>query len=198
MSKKTELKSQDTDFTNIKRGLRRDYFDWPLGGKMRDPNQVETRRSNGTLDVATLNTDATMTQQQFKDECDINNIMKRYTKTGEWSHLAKKVGRYGDFSNIGDYQSMLDTVIKAEETFMELPAMLRYRFNNKPGELIEFLNNPENYDEGVKLGLITPKGQEQNAIKTNETQNDQKKREQPAQKKPKQPVNTELLTESEE
>jgi len=97
--------------------------------------------------------DATRTQQHFKDETDINNILRQFNITGQLP--TKSISpRYGDFTGIGDYHTALNQVIAAEGEFMTLPAQLRARFNNDPQELIEFLNNSENKDEAIKLGLV--------------------------------------------
>jgi phage internal scaffolding protein len=50
----------------------------------------------------------------------------------------------------------LNQVIAAEDEFMRLPADLRARFENDPAQLIEFLENLENKDEAIKLGLVNP------------------------------------------
>jgi len=97
--------------------------------------------------------DATRTQQHFKDETDINNILRMFNITGQLPTKAI-TPKYGDFTGIGDYHSALNAVIAAEDEFMTLPATLRARFDNDPAELIEFLNNPENLDEAQKLGLV--------------------------------------------
>jgi len=97
--------------------------------------------------------DASRTQQHFKDETDINNILRQFNITGQLPTKALSP-RYGDFTGIGDYHSALNQVIAAEGEFMTLPAQLRARFDNDPQELIEFLNNPENKDEAIKLGLV--------------------------------------------
>jgi len=97
--------------------------------------------------------DATRTQQHFKDETDINNILRQFNITGQLPTKTMSP-RYGDFTGISDYHSALNQVIAAEDEFMSLPAQLRGRFNNDPQELIEFLNNPENKDEAQKLGLV--------------------------------------------
>jgi len=97
--------------------------------------------------------DASRTQQHFKDETDINNILRQFNITGQLPSKAISP-RYGDFTGIGDYHSALNQVIAAETEFMTLPATLRARFNNDPQELIEFLDNPENMTEAKKLGLV--------------------------------------------
>lgn len=98
----------------------------------------------------------TLAQQQFKDECDINNILRQFNVTGLLPQ-APLSPRYGDFTGITDYHSALNAVIAAEDGFMALPADLRARFQNDPEQLIEFLDQPENYDEAVKLGLVDTK-----------------------------------------
>jgi len=97
--------------------------------------------------------DATRTQQHFKDETDINNILRMFNITGQ---LPKKAltPQYGDFSGVLDYHTALNAVIAAEDEFMTLPAQLRARFDNDPQELVEFLNNPNNLDEAQSLGLV--------------------------------------------
>jgi len=97
--------------------------------------------------------DASLAQQHFKDECDINNILRQFNITGLLPE-APLSPRYGDFTGIGDYHTALNQVIAAEDEFMSLPATLRARFENDPAQLIEFLDNPENKDEAIKLGLI--------------------------------------------
>jgi hypothetical protein len=97
--------------------------------------------------------DASLAQQHFKDECDINNILRQFNITGLLPEGAL-TPRYGDFTGIGDYHTALNRVIAAEDEFMSLPATLRARFENDPAQLIEFLDNPENKNEAIKLGLV--------------------------------------------
>lgn len=114
---------------------------------------------DGRVVVETVNDEPSLTQQQFKDECDVNNILKRYQTTGEISHLAKTRGVYADFSSVEDYHTSLNKINNAEEAFFQLPAEIRDRFANDPAKLLEFVKNEKNYDEGVKLGLFEEKAQ---------------------------------------
>lgn len=97
----------------------------------------------------------TMTQQQHKDDCDINNILKRYEKTGILPDLIKADPQYGDFSTVPSYQQALDTVYKAQEQFDALGAKIRERFQNDPEKFLQFVNDPKNIDEMCSLGLAT-------------------------------------------
>ena len=99
--------------------------------------------------------DATLAQQHFKDECDINNILRQFNVTGLLPETPLSP-RYGDFTGIGDYHTALNRVIAAEHEFMALPAQIRSRFDNDPAKLIDFLENQENKDEAIKLGLVNP------------------------------------------
>lgn len=99
----------------------------------------------------------TMAKQSFRDETNINNIMKRYQNTGIIEHVQKVQGSYGDFSNVQEYQLSLNQVIEAQEAFEQLPAQIRKRFNNDPAHLMSFLEDDKNREEAEKLGLVTPK-----------------------------------------
>jgi len=99
----------------------------------------------------------TRTKQSFKAECDINNIMAKYAKTGILEHARNVQGAYGDFSDVPDFQEARNRLIAAEQAFMALPAKIRKEFDNEPANLVAFIDNDDNYDEAVKLGLIPPK-----------------------------------------
>lgn len=94
-----------------------------------------------------------MTEQHHKHICDINNIIRTYDKTGLIQHVSASVARYGDFTEVNEYQEALNTVIRAQNAFDELPSHVRKRFDNDPGEFFEFATNPDNHDEMVELGL---------------------------------------------
>ena len=97
--------------------------------------------------------DETLAQQNFKDECDINNIMERFGLTGELP-ANPLPPQYGDFSGVLDYHSAMNAVLAAQDAFADLPATMRARFDNDPNNLIRFLDDPNNRDEALALGLI--------------------------------------------
>lgn len=151
--------------------------------------KITTHPKTGRVHVETVNNEPSLTQQQFKDECDINNIINRFAKTGEFLHLTSKVGQYADFSGITDYHFMLNQVLDAQSAFDSLPATLRQRFSNDPGELIQFLQNPNNTEEAIKLGLVNQTQQ------TNDEQtqtNDEYIKQKTTKLKPTPPSSTKL------
>lgn len=93
------------------------------------------------------------TQQNFKDECDINTIVNNFLKTGEMPDNIK-LPQYVDYEGIFDFRSAMETMMQAEESFMEIPAPVRAQFNNSPQEFLEFCSNPNNRDKLMELKLL--------------------------------------------
>lgn len=116
-----------------------------------DPRKQERRRERPRLVLHTG--DETPVKQEFKEECDINVLMKRYQKTGLFPQYPGQSPRY--VSNIGapDYQEALGIVMQAKSDFAALSSELRKRFDNDPQKFLEFCANPDNGDELVSLGL---------------------------------------------
>lgn len=80
--------------------------------------------------------------------------MKRWEKTGVLHHVNEYNPQYGDFSNVQTYLEAATQVKQAEQEFANLPSRIRNRFNNNPVELLEFMQNEENFEEAVELGLV--------------------------------------------
>lgn len=121
-------------------------------------NGIETyKKPNGRLGIKIIfDPDDTLTQQQFKETTDVNNIVKQYAKTGELP-ISGKTGVYADMSEIPDYQEALHTVIQAQTAFDGLSSEIKDRFQYDPSRLIKFLQDSRNDDEAVKLGLKVKK-----------------------------------------
>lgn len=96
--------------------------------------------------------DPSLAQQQFREESDINTIVKRFNLTGDLpSGVSAPV--YGDFLAVTDYHTALNAVIAADGAFMALPAHIRARFNNDAGAFVDFCSDDKNRAEAVSLGL---------------------------------------------
>lgn len=96
-----------------------------------------------------------LTQQSFRDECDINVLVARF---GLGAPLPQGLVApvFGDFSGVDDYQSALNSIMAADEKFMMMPAAVRSRFGNDPQQFVEFCSDDRNLEEAVKLGLVLP------------------------------------------
>jgi len=97
-------------------------------------------------------TQPSLTKQSFTKECDINNIMAKYQKTGALEHLNKNEASYG-FASSQDFTESMEIVAKGQTMFEELPSSIRSKFENDPAKFLEFVQNPENLEEMQELGL---------------------------------------------
>lgn len=99
--------------------------------------------------------DPTLAQQNFRDECDINTIVKRFGITGQLPENVR-MPTYGDFLQVNDFHSAMNAVAAAGEAFDAMPADVRARFNNDPGAFVDFCSDEANRAEAIKLGLVMP------------------------------------------
>lgn len=97
-----------------------------------------------------------LTEQHHKDDVDLNVMVKRMGVTdGAIPPAAIDPRHFGDFTEAADFRTALDRTREAQQRFSELPADLRARFNNDPVRLFEFVSDPNNDAESVKLGLLS-------------------------------------------
>lgn len=99
-----------------------------------------------------------MTKQSFKDECDINTILRQYKVTGMISHISAQAaqGAYLELPAPMDFQDSLELVRRAQDSFATLPSVVRDRFNNNAQAFLAFCADPKNLPEMEKLGLLKP------------------------------------------
>lgn len=97
--------------------------------------------------------DPSLAQQQFAADADINVMLERFKVTGQMPQgfIAPS---YGDFTGISDYRSAVEAVKRASDSFMDLPAHVRARFENNPQNLMAFLEDPANRSQAIDLGLV--------------------------------------------
>lgn len=112
------------------------------------------RTKNDRLKVQAAECGPTRTKQAFKDKCDVNQVVKRFTKTGLVDHVNQMKAEYGDYSDFVDYRDCVSKVFEAEAMFMELPSKVRKRFQNDPQEFFDFMMDEANFDEALEMGLI--------------------------------------------
>jgi phage internal scaffolding protein len=118
---------------------------------LRTPYNYDTDAASNESGLACE--EPSLAQQHFKEECDINTILQKFSITGLLPESPLSP-RYGDFSGISDYHTALNRVIAAQDEFEALPAQIRARFDNDPAKLIEFLDNDANRPEAEDLGLV--------------------------------------------
>jgi phage internal scaffolding protein len=92
------------------------------------------------------------TEQHHQDAVNVNTIMRKAFQTGMLPQ--KSNAFYGDFSNVVDFQTAQNAIKAAEQAFYTVPAEIRKRFENSPQKLLEFLEDADNREEAMDLGLI--------------------------------------------
>lgn len=93
------------------------------------------------------------TKSEFKNEVNINTIVRRAQVSGVMPS-GNRQPLYGDFSNSEDYTQAQIRIAQANEEFLRLPSDIREKFANNVSNLLEFIQDPENHEQAVELGLI--------------------------------------------
>ncbi|WNK14709.1 MAG: internal scaffolding protein [Microvirus sp.] len=106
------------------------------------------------------------TKLEFAAQCDINNIIKEFTRTGQINHIAAKAaqGAFLDLPDDLDYQTSLNAVNRAQDAFAALPAAIRNRFGGDPAKFLAFCDDPANGPEMLELGLRDPPPRSQGGV----------------------------------
>jgi len=112
-----------------------------------------TRRVSISFDE-NVKEERSRTKPEFHKDTNINVIMKKYRKTGILGDpLSYRQGQYGDFTSGDDFAEAMRKLTAVQGLFNELPAHIRTRFGNDPRALVDFLVDPQNDAEAVKMGL---------------------------------------------
>lgn len=94
-----------------------------------------------------------LTQQSSKDECDIHIIMRKAEKHGIVTHLNKYAGTYSDMVSAPNYHEAMVLLANANSMFESVPSSIRAKFGNDPARFLDFMQNENNRDKILKMGL---------------------------------------------
>lgn len=102
--------------------------------------------------------------QDKRDQCDINRITKKLVRPdGQVDMMAlaavsKGPGRFVDVTGAVDYQESQNRVIRMNSLFMTLDPQIRFKFENNPIKLVEYLDkariDKDTKKEAIELGLL--------------------------------------------
>ena len=101
-----------------------------------------------------------LTQEQFAEESEINNIIRSHDRNGVIEHINRGNAIYGDFSGITDFSEALDQIREAQNEFQQIPSEIREKFQNDAGQFFKFASNPDNIQELREMGLANPEQSE--------------------------------------
>ena len=97
-----------------------------------------------------------ITKQEFKDECDINNILSTYKLTGMINHINNNKPLYTDLPDQTDYQQSLNTILTADTAFQALPSLVRDFFEGDPAKFLAAFSDPDMVPKLREFGLLNP------------------------------------------
>jgi len=98
-----------------------------------------------------------MTVEDVHASTKIDNIIKKYDRTGIITLVNEAKAMYGDFtSTVNEYQQALNLTINAQNSFQQLPSLIREKFRNDPGVFLEFATDPKNLPQMREMGLAHP------------------------------------------
>jgi phage internal scaffolding protein len=98
-----------------------------------------------------------LTEQQFAEESQILNKIRKYDSQGFFDSINRNPAQYTDFTQVRDLSDAIDQIEEARDAFQGIPSNIRKKFNNSPSEFFDFASKESNYNELVKLGLATAK-----------------------------------------
>lgn len=119
-----------------------------------EPNGLNSFYSPSHIRVSIDTGLESYTIQSGKDQCDINNIIRRYQRTGILEHINKSTADYIDLPDVSDYQASLNFLMQARDAFNQLPSTIRDEYDNDPGEFLAALGDPANHSHFVDLGIF--------------------------------------------
>lgn len=102
--------------------------------------------------------EASLTQQSFADEVDINNMLRRFGIGYEMPENFR-MPQYGDFDTITTFHEAMNAVTAATAEFNRLPAHIRAEFDNNPAKFHDAALDESNRARFEKHGLLQPKAE---------------------------------------
>ena len=100
-----------------------------------------------------------LTQQEFKESCDINNILAKFSVQAQALGVDPSLlmpqdqGTYGDFSNLDDFQTAQNKIAFLNDQFSNLPSDVRRKFGDDLNTFIGAISDPSRVDELGDLGV---------------------------------------------
>ncbi len=93
-----------------------------------------------------------LTDESFKQECDIDFIISNYVQRGIEPPVHSV--DYGKQYTSEDFLKSMDMVSEVKSAFETLPAIEKERFNNSVTNYLDFISDPKNLRESYEKGYI--------------------------------------------
>lgn len=101
--------------------------------------------------------DDLITEQSHAAEVNINAIVKKHgiDLIAKTNALLSPTFRFDDVTG-NDFTEAMNILSKAQNTFDSMPSQIRKEFDNNPAKFLDFVQNPDNADKMVDMGLAHP------------------------------------------
>lgn len=96
------------------------------------------------------------TKQSDLAQTNIVELINSYQPGSDLTHIRSAIENYGDFTNLPTFHEAKVAIANAEAAFNSYPAAVRTRMRNSPGYFLEFMEDEQNVDEAVSLGIVDP------------------------------------------
>lgn len=99
-----------------------------------------------------------LTQQQFKEDADINVIVERFARTGvlvDPATIGSRVADFPAYHGLSDYHELQTNIAEANEMFFDLPSHIRERLGNDPSVMLDVLLDPAQRPLAIELGFYS-------------------------------------------
>lgn len=117
--------------------------------------KIRSRYNLGDVPLGTVNEEPSMTSQEFKQDTDIYYILNRFSDVyGEAMNPANFV--YADYDKDEDYEYWQNKINETRTQFYNLSAEQRARFHHNVAHFHKFIQNSENFRQGVEWGIFEP------------------------------------------
>jgi phage internal scaffolding protein len=96
------------------------------------------------------------TVQSDREGTDLKLLLEKYMDTGVVPvfNVPSVPPIDGDFSDVPDFQTMQDMLVDIQEQFDSMPSKIREKFANNPMNMVQFLQDENNVEEAIALGLM--------------------------------------------
>lgn len=91
-----------------------------------------------------------LTDQSFKQECDIGFIIENFVKTGQ---LPESSMSFVDCTTVQKFEDAMQIVAEAKSNFEQLPSSIRDEFKTVTNYL-SYISDPANLKDSYERGLI--------------------------------------------
>lgn len=94
-----------------------------------------------------------LTKREFQDECDINNVVQRYSRANQQLQELRFTDEVQDMSQLTFHESSL-IIAKARSTFESLPNKIRAHFNHSVEKYLDAHSSVEGMKKLNEFGIL--------------------------------------------